>query len=128
MYFITCFLDRSLFFFNLQTAYDIRISDWSSDVCSSDLLLVELEVDAVQDQRVTELAAREVHRGAIGRDFARWRRWRRRRRGRFDRHHCDRLADRFRWWCFFGAKRIAEAELDRVRAITRAQLRVGLVP
>src|SRR3546814_2422176 len=56
----------------------MRISDWSSDVCSSD-------------------------------------------------RHCDRLADRFRWWCFFGAKRIAEAELDRVRAITRAQLRVGRV-
>src|SRR3546814_2826764 len=27
-----------LFFFKQQTAYDMRISDWSSDVCSSDLL------------------------------------------------------------------------------------------
>src|SRR3546814_1456435 len=26
-----------LFFFNQKTAYDMRISDWSSDVCSSDL-------------------------------------------------------------------------------------------
>src|SRR3546814_20221838 len=26
------------FFFNQKTAYDMRISDWSSDVCSSDLL------------------------------------------------------------------------------------------
>src|SRR3546814_2839676 len=25
------------FFFKLMTAYDMRISDWSSDVCSSDL-------------------------------------------------------------------------------------------
>src|SRR3546814_4012640 len=25
------------FFFNQKTAYDMRISDWSSDVCSSDL-------------------------------------------------------------------------------------------
>src|SRR3546814_17031191 len=25
------------FFFNLKTAYEMRISDWSSDVCSSDL-------------------------------------------------------------------------------------------
>src|SRR3546814_20897464 len=25
------------FFFNQKTAYEIRISDWSSDVCSSDL-------------------------------------------------------------------------------------------
>src|SRR3546814_3280041 len=27
-----------LFFFKQKTAYEIRISDWSSDVCSSDLL------------------------------------------------------------------------------------------
>src|SRR3546814_8259793 len=26
-----------IFFFNQKTAYDMRISDWSSDVCSSDL-------------------------------------------------------------------------------------------
>src|SRR3546814_2268426 len=26
------------FFFNQKTAYEMRISDWSSDVCSSDLL------------------------------------------------------------------------------------------
>src|SRR3546814_1044624 len=28
----------SLFFFKQKTAYEMRISDWSSDVCSSDLL------------------------------------------------------------------------------------------
>src|SRR3546814_9453729 len=27
------------FFFNQKTAYELRISDWSSDVCSSDLLV-----------------------------------------------------------------------------------------
>src|SRR3546814_2711841 len=26
-----------IFFFKQKTAYDVRISDWSSDVCSSDL-------------------------------------------------------------------------------------------
>src|SRR3546814_10268668 len=26
-----------IFFFNQKTAYEVRISDWSSDVCSSDL-------------------------------------------------------------------------------------------
>src|SRR3546814_9016796 len=26
------------FFFNQKTAYELRISDWSSDVCSSDLI------------------------------------------------------------------------------------------
>src|SRR3546814_15332635 len=29
----------SVFFFNYKTAYEMRISDWSSDVCASDLLL-----------------------------------------------------------------------------------------
>src|SRR3546814_1824939 len=32
----------SFFFFKQQTAYELRISDWSSDVCSSDLLLQRL--------------------------------------------------------------------------------------
>src|SRR3546814_10049764 len=29
----------SFFFFKQKTAYEMRISDWSSDVCSSDLLI-----------------------------------------------------------------------------------------
>src|SRR3546814_4649688 len=29
--------DVFFFFFKLKTAYEMRISDWSSDVCSSDL-------------------------------------------------------------------------------------------
>src|SRR3546814_2613331 len=28
------------FFFKQKTAYDVRISDWSSDVCASDLITV----------------------------------------------------------------------------------------
>src|SRR3546814_11865957 len=32
-----CFLFFFFFFFKQKTAYDMRISDWSSDVCSSDL-------------------------------------------------------------------------------------------
>src|SRR3546814_4656365 len=31
------------FFFKQKTAYEMRISDWSSDVCSSDLLLDVLD-------------------------------------------------------------------------------------
>src|SRR3546814_4422021 len=31
-----------LFFFKQKTAYEMRISDWSSDVCSSDLRVVWL--------------------------------------------------------------------------------------
>src|SRR3546814_4381988 len=30
------------FFFKQKTAYEMRISDWSSDVCSSDLAIVAL--------------------------------------------------------------------------------------
>src|SRR3546814_6300214 len=38
-----CFVLYVLFFFFKQkTAYEMRISDWSSDVCSSDLALREL--------------------------------------------------------------------------------------
>src|SRR3546814_5181466 len=33
-----------IFFFKQKTAYEMRISDWSSDVCSSDLLLAECSV------------------------------------------------------------------------------------
>src|SRR3546814_2546727 len=35
--FIICVLSL-VFFFKQKTAYEMRISDWSSDVCSSDLL------------------------------------------------------------------------------------------
>src|SRR3546814_3635802 len=30
----------NVFFFKQKTAYEMRISDWSSDVCSSDLLII----------------------------------------------------------------------------------------
>src|SRR3546814_1388282 len=39
------------FFFKQKTAYEMRISDWSSDVCSSDLVSVgsgaDLDMDAL---------------------------------------------------------------------------------
>src|SRR3546814_5679812 len=39
------------FFFNQKTAYEMRISDWSSDVCSSDLIVVEVaRIDVLQDR------------------------------------------------------------------------------
>src|SRR3546814_3931779 len=31
-----CLLSYLVFFFKQKTAYEVRISDWSSDVCSSD--------------------------------------------------------------------------------------------
>src|SRR3546814_4792304 len=43
------------FFFKQKTAYELRISDWSSDVCSSDLL-VKCAVDVI-DKRIPVVAA-----------------------------------------------------------------------
>src|SRR3546814_6805624 len=37
-----CFL--SFFFFKQKTSYEMRISDWSSDVCSSDLSISVLQL------------------------------------------------------------------------------------
>src|SRR3546814_4279551 len=53
-------------FFKLKTAYEMRISDWSSDVCSSDLQFPGMgeEFDPVRadiDDRVGE-------EGVVGRD------------------------------------------------------------
>src|SRR3546814_1483060 len=44
----------ALFFFKQKTAYEMRISDWSSDVCSSDLVADRASdplVPVVRDQR-----------------------------------------------------------------------------
>src|SRR3546814_9181639 len=44
MYLSICLLRIALFFFFKQkTAYELRISDWSSDVCSSDLAPYQLD-------------------------------------------------------------------------------------
>src|SRR3546814_1469509 len=37
------FFLASFFFFKQKTAYDMRISDWSSDVCSSDLAFLGIK-------------------------------------------------------------------------------------
>src|SRR3546814_2492402 len=40
-FYFLCFFDLFFFFFKQKTAYELRISDWSSDVCSSDLAVVD---------------------------------------------------------------------------------------
>src|SRR3546814_6961830 len=35
---LMCCVESGIFFFKQKTAYEMRISDWSSDVCSSDLV------------------------------------------------------------------------------------------
>src|SRR3546814_8288978 len=49
-----------LFFFKQKTAYEMRMSDWSSDVCSSDLRTATNEYRC----RSTRLAARRNRRCA----------------------------------------------------------------
>src|SRR3546814_1487728 len=50
---VHCFL--CFFFFKQKTAYEMRISDWSSDVCSSDLLSVMDALHAVDFAEVVVL-------------------------------------------------------------------------
>src|SRR3546814_2205963 len=50
------------FFFKQKTAYEMRISDWSSDVCSSDLLANAPDADPMRDGVV--LILRELGRVA----------------------------------------------------------------
>src|SRR3546814_14647283 len=38
-----CMICGYFFFFKQKTAYEMRISDWSSDVCSSDLVRAKLD-------------------------------------------------------------------------------------
>src|SRR3546814_6462661 len=54
-------VDVGFFFFKQKTAYEMRISDWSSDVCSSDLA----DARAIGEERPArggELFARPVRR------------------------------------------------------------------
>src|SRR3546814_9550739 len=49
VYFLVVF-----FFFKQETAYEMRISDWSSDVCSSDLLVVRAGEAFAADAEIAE--------------------------------------------------------------------------
>src|SRR3546814_19909119 len=51
--------DIILFFFKQKTAYEMRISDWSSDVCSSDLI----ESAQVGDVFAKRQTAIDLHAG-----------------------------------------------------------------
>src|SRR3546814_2324077 len=46
-----CFVLSVVFFFKQKTAYEMRISDWSSDVCSSDLVAGRCRTVAVRSGR-----------------------------------------------------------------------------
>src|SRR3546814_6670834 len=54
------------FFFKQKTAYEMRISDWSSDVCSSDLGHAGAVVFDVDHQEVAHRARRQVQLPGAG--------------------------------------------------------------
>src|SRR3546814_17651160 len=60
----------SVFFFKQKTAYELRISDWSSDVCSSDLEELQLQRAALSQMAIVidghdvEIARRNTMRDA----------------------------------------------------------------
>src|SRR3546814_18451158 len=56
------------FFFKQKTAYEMRISDWSSDVCSSDLLIAEQarHLVGVEVIAVAVAGAADIGRPIIG--------------------------------------------------------------
>src|SRR3546814_3347173 len=60
-----CFCACVVFFFKQKTAYERRISDWSSDVCSSDLLVVvssgTLDPHAVEEVMDNALKSHHHH-------------------------------------------------------------------
>src|SRR3546814_4377066 len=49
------------FFFKQKTAYEMRISDWSSDVCSSDLAERPAVIDAAVGKGVAGLRRADAH-------------------------------------------------------------------
>src|SRR3546814_7471715 len=53
-------MNYNFFFFKQKTAYDMRISDWSSDVCSSDLLGEALQLRKQREIVVAVLAEAEA--------------------------------------------------------------------
>src|SRR3546814_1989228 len=72
--FRSLFVICCVFFFKQKTAYEMRISDWSSDVCSSDLQVVadrrEAEAQVIRRHRIARCLDDRRHRARLGRPEA----------------------------------------------------------
>src|SRR3546814_8175634 len=60
-------LSSLFFFFKQKTAYEMRISDWSSDVCSSDLMMDIGAARLDRDRHAVALPERD-RGGAVGKE------------------------------------------------------------
>src|SRR3546814_2842634 len=63
--------DCCFFFFKQKTAYEMRISDWSSDVCSSDLMngtsdIAETAIQLVAGTSVRFIVTTNLYSSATG--------------------------------------------------------------
>src|SRR3546814_9050629 len=81
---LVCF--GQFFFFKQKTAYELRISDWSSDVCSSDLPVARIpqqaQIEGVDDRQQECQYAKRVQSG-LGMDIGH----------AGDLDHCDQRSD-----------------------------------
>src|SRR3546814_3657484 len=63
------FICLFFFFFKQKTAYEMRISDWSSDVCSSDLIaqvgIISANGDTVVGEKIAEAMEKVGKEGVI---------------------------------------------------------------
>src|SRR3546814_8198255 len=59
-----------IFFFKQKTAYEMRISDWSSDVCSSDLEAQAIAKRLANGPTVALGTMRKVLRDGLSQDFS----------------------------------------------------------
>src|SRR3546814_15991086 len=57
------------FFFKQKTAYEMRISDWSSDVCSSDLGAIAAIEAFDRGRALPDRGAHAIHRGVAAADY-----------------------------------------------------------
>src|SRR3546814_4739042 len=78
-----CSACNIVFFFKQKTAYEMRISDWSSDVCSSDLIMkadlaqaagasVGIELCVISHQTAQRSEERRVGKECVSTCRSRW--------------------------------------------------------
>src|SRR3546814_7267543 len=73
--YMDCLVFVFVFFFKQKTAYEMRISDWSSDVCSSDLLKYRGKFDGTPDvtkfaETLERVCVETVEKGHMTKDLA----------------------------------------------------------